>query len=155
GLRIFADTAGQVFVLYRSATEVVHRDMYLLESSDRAATFSMTKVSTWGAGTCVMSTAAFSQGDRKVFAAWEAAGQIVLGVVDPSSGGVASESPMPGDVRGRKHPAMATNRDGISIVVWTEGTGWEKGGAVAWQLFDRENKIVEGGSGRRDGLPVW
>ena len=154
GLRIFTNADGHVFVLYRSATQMVHRDMYLLESGDRARKFSMTKVSAWESGACVMSTAAFAQGDHKVFAAWEAAGQVFLGAIDPS-GRVTNTVPMPGDVRSRKHPAVATNSKGDVIVAWTEGTAWEKGGSVAWHVFDREGKSVEGARGSAEGLPAW
>jgi hypothetical protein len=154
-LRICTDADGHVFLLYRSATELVHRDMYLLESEDRAHTFKMTKVSTWEAGACVMSTAAFAQGDQKEFAAWESKGQVYLGTINPSSGRVLSTLSMPGEARGRKHPAVAANANGDVIVAWTEGTAWERGGNVAWQVFDREGKVVEGARGSAEGLPVW
>jgi len=40
------------------------------------------------------------------------------------------------------------------LLVWAEGTGWEKGGAVAWQLFDPSGKPTAE-KGRADGVPVW
>ncbi len=41
------------------------------------------------------------------------------------------------------------------MLVWTEGTGWQKGGSLAWQLFDRDGR-PGGMSGRiKDGVPVW
>jgi hypothetical protein len=39
-------------------------------------------------------------------------------------------------VPGAKHPALATNSRGETLVVWTEGTGWQRGGDLAWQVFD-------------------
>jgi hypothetical protein len=46
------------------------------------------------------------------------------------------------------------NRNGEVLLVWTEGTGWQKGGSLAWQVYD--------GAGRaRDvkkqlpGIPAW
>jgi hypothetical protein len=40
------------------------------------------------------------------------------------------------------------------ILVWTEGTGWNRGGALAWQVYDKTGKATE--SGRRPGaIPVW
>jgi hypothetical protein len=41
------------------------------------------------------------------------------------------------------------------LLAWTEGTGWRKGGALAWQVFDRSGKPV-GEVGRKAGaVPVW
>src|ERR1700737_4407977 len=37
----------------------------------------------------------------------------------------------------------------------TEGTGWQKGGALAWQLFDKTGKPTDE-KGRIDrAIPVW
>src|SRR5438105_463281 len=43
GMRMFADARGDVYILYRSATEMVHRDIYLL-SSKNGETFAGKKV---------------------------------------------------------------------------------------------------------------
>ena len=53
-----------------------------------------------------------------------------------------------------KLPAVAGNRRGESILAWTEGMGWNRGGSVAWQVFDADGKPT-GENGRRDGVPVW
>jgi len=37
---------------------------------------------------------------------------------------------------------------------WSEGTGWQKGGSVAWQVFDR-NRRATTITGRAPGLQVW
>jgi hypothetical protein len=47
GMAIFADHKGTVWSLYRSATENVHRDIYLLKSSDQAHTFETRKLHPW------------------------------------------------------------------------------------------------------------
>jgi hypothetical protein len=53
-----------------------------------------------------------------------------------------------------KHPVAVGNGQGEILLVWTEGTGWQKGGGVAWQLYDRAgNETSE--KGRADGVPVW
>ena len=41
----------------------------------------------------------------------------------------------------------------IGKVAWTEGTGWEKGGSLAWETLDAKGEQT--GSGRADGVPVW
>lgn len=41
------------------------------------------------------------------------------------------------------------------ILVWTEGTGWNRGGALEWQVYDKTGKATSE-SGRRPGaIPVW
>ena len=68
-MNTWADSRGAVYVLYRSATEVIHRDMYLLVSRDKGASFQGTDVSPWNVGYCVMSTEAFAGGPSGVLAA--------------------------------------------------------------------------------------
>ena len=67
---------------------------------------------------------------------------------------IASRSTPPGSPGGRKHPALAVNGQGETILVWTEGTGWQRGGALAWQVFDEKGKPTSA-RGRTDGIPVW
>ncbi len=47
------------------------------------------------------------------------------------------------------------NGKGERLLCWTEGTGWERGGALAWQLYGADGAPVSGASGRVDGLPAW
>jgi hypothetical protein len=47
GLRAFADSTGSVYLLYRSATARVNRDMYLLVSKDHGASFQGALLHKW------------------------------------------------------------------------------------------------------------
>ena len=155
GMRLAADDHGDVFALYRSATQMVHRDIYLLVSHDHGQTTTATKVGPWQIGACVMSTAALSDvNDGGTVAAWEQQGNIVTGTVSPDLT-LGQVVPAPGAAANRKHPAIAINRQGSRLVAWTEGTGWAKGGRVAWQLYDREGKPVDGARGSVSNLPAW
>ena len=40
------------------------------------------------------------------------------------------------------------------LLAWAEGTGWNKGGAVAWQVGTADNDGRLSGRGR-EVLPVW
>ena len=41
------------------------------------------------------------------------------------------------------------------ILVWTEGSGWNRGGTLAWQVYDK-NGIPTAEAGRRpNAVPVW
>jgi hypothetical protein len=102
-----------------------------------------------------MSTMALVEGPNGVVAAWETDGQIYFAGTKPGTAAFTQPQAAPGAGRERKHPALAINRRGEMILVWTEGTGWERGGALAWQVFDKSGKPTEE-KGRVDGgIPVW
>jgi hypothetical protein len=60
----------------------------------------------------------------------------------------------PGGAKGRKHPRLAVNSRGETLLVWTEGTGWQRGGSIAWQVFDRNGAPIDD-KGSAPGLPTW
>jgi hypothetical protein len=101
-----------------------------------------------------MSTAAFCETGAGVVAAWETRGQVYFTTIDPATGKRSEPRPAPGDGRGRKHPAVAGNAGGETILVWTEGMGWEKGGSLAWQVFGKDGKPT-GEKGHAEGVPTW
>ncbi|HEV3261945.1 MAG TPA: hypothetical protein VG013_34160, partial [Gemmataceae bacterium] len=154
GLRAFADHKGTVYVLYRSATEEVHRDMYLLTSRDKGTDFAGRKVGAWRINACPMSSAALSEAGAGVLAAWETAGQVYHARIDSETGKRSTPMAAPGESTERKHPAIAGNARGEVILAWTEGMGWNRGGSLAWQVFDRAGKPSRD-KGRADGVPTW
>src|SRR5690242_1524798 len=76
GMSMFVDSKGTVRVLYRSATENVHRDIYLLTSQDRGRSFQGRKLHTWDINACPMTSMDFSEIAGKVEGAWETGGQV-------------------------------------------------------------------------------
>lgn len=154
GLRAFADRKGTVFVLYRAATGGANRDTYLLHSGEQGGGFLSDKVDPWKLEACPMSSYAFAEGEAGVVGAWETNFQVFFTRIDPATGKRSETVSAPGAARGRKHPAVAVNARGETILVWTEGMGWSRGGAVAWQVFDKDGKPT-GDRGRADGVPVW
>jgi len=154
GLRAFADSKGALYVLYRAAREDVHRDMYLLASTDQGGKFRGEKLQEWEVSTCPMSSETFAQGAGSVVAAWETDGQVSYARMDQATGQRLATVAAPGDARGRKHPAIAVNHRGETALAWTEGMGWDKGGSLAWQVFDKDGKPAEA-KGRADGVPKW
>jgi len=151
GMRAFADRGGKVYILYRSATEQVHRDMFLLTSVKKARRFRGVDLHPWKVETCPMSSAAFAEGPAGVLAAWETQGQVYYTRVDPKP---SPPVQAPGHSRGRKHPVVAANAKGETILVWTEGMGWNRGGSLAWQVFDKSGKPTRE-KGHADGVPTW
>jgi hypothetical protein len=151
-LNAFADEAGRVYVLFRSAQEMVHRDMYLLESTDYGSTFKGSDISKWNVGYCVLSSEAFASGSAGTFAAWETEKQVRFGLIDPAKAN-ASDSAASVNGANQKYPSLASNKNGLLLVSWTEGMGWKHGGSLHWQVFDAGKRIGEPGSA--DGVPAW
>lgn len=160
GMRAFAHAAGRngssnVYLLYRSATEHVNRDMFLLASADGGRTFRGQKVHSWKIGACPMSTAHLGAGGDRVVAAWETEWQVYFTTVDPATFELTPPVAAPAaDGVKRKHPVVARNARGETLLAWTEGTGWKQGGSLAWQLYDRAGKPL-GETGRAPGVAVW
>lgn len=94
------------------------------------------------------------QGPSGVAAAWDTNGQIYFTTIKPGTTSFAKPIGAPGAGKERKHPALAVNSQGETLLVWAEGTGWKRGGALAWQLFDVAGKPLEAGRVER-GIPVW
>lgn len=149
----FADSTGKLYVLFRSAREMVHRDMYLLESADHGATFHGSDISKWNTGYCVMSSEAFAAGPSGIFAAWETEKKVHFGSIKRGTA-TANDSIVSSPGTNEKYPSLAINRDGLLLVSWTEGMRWKQGGSARWQVFDKAGHRV-GESGRADGVPPW
>jgi hypothetical protein len=150
----FADRRGTLYILYRAATDTVHRDTYLLTSRDTGASFTTEKLQDWNIGACPMSTYTLGEGGGGVFAAWETDGQVQWVRIDPLNGRRSSIVSPAGSLKNRKHPVLAANAQGETLLAWTEGTAWNKGGGLAWQLFDKAGRPI-GDQGRAQGVPTW
>jgi hypothetical protein len=151
GMALFADSKGTVDALYRSATEDIHRDIFLLTSVDRGRTFTGRKLHTWEINACPMSSMAFSEGAGTVAGAWETGGQVYFENLTRAN---ATPVSAPGDGKGRKHPRLAIASNGEMVMVWTEGTGWQRGGSLAWQVFAPNGKALDE-MHTQAGVPAW
>jgi hypothetical protein len=154
GMRAFSDHKGALYMLYRSAAKDVNRDTYLLFSKDHGDKFRGDDLHKWTVTTCPMSSFSLADTGAGVLASWETDGQVYFTRVDPESGKHAEAQAAPGTGKGRKHPVMAGNAKGETILVWTEGIGWAKGGSLAWQVYDKDGRPA-GEQGHADGVPTW
>jgi hypothetical protein len=99
-----------------------------------------------------MSSMGFVESSGSTFGAWETGGQVYFSKL-AINGRASKPTPAPGDGKNRKHPRLAASgRD--TLLVWTEGTGWQRGGSLAWQVFDKDGRTTAT-SGRQDGIPAW
>jgi hypothetical protein len=151
GMKLFAGRNGNVFALYRSATESVHRDIYFLTSKDQGKSFQGRQLDKWDINACPMSSMDLAENSEMAVGAWETGGQVFWARLDAAGGQPTSP---PGEGKGRKHPRIAVNRDGEVFLAWTEGTGWQRGGSLAYQLFDRDGRPAME-RGQLPGIPAW
>lgn len=151
GMRSLADPTGSVYVLYRAAFDNMNRDQVLLASRD-GNKFDLVHSHKWEIAACPMSSASLASTMSETLAAWETSGNVYLASINPKSFKVSQPIAPPGQAN-RKHPAVTSNSAGHTLFVWTEGTGWQKGGAVAWQLYGPQFEQLT--HGRSDGVPVW
>lgn len=154
GMGALADQGGNLYLLYRSAREVKHRDMYLLTSRDQGATFSATNLHPWEISACPMSTVSLTLTSSGVWTAWETSGQVYYALVDGQTLEPGPRFAASGEGTQRKHPSIASNAAGQVVFVWAEGTGWKKGGLLAGHMFDATGKPV-GAPLRPAAIPVW
>jgi len=153
GLRLFA-APSNLYLLYRSATSMTHRDIFVLESSDHGRSFRGSRVQPWEIAACPMTSMSFVASRSGVIGAWETAGQVYFGEIDSGAHRIPTPIAAPGESGTRKHPRLATAANGDTLFVWTEGTAWSRGGSLAWQIFDRDSKPT-GRHGTAPGIPVW
>jgi hypothetical protein len=98
-----------------------------------------------------MSSESLVEGPAGLLGAWENNGQVFFTRLDQA----APPLPAPGAAAGRKHPALAQDAAGDTLFAWTEGTGWQRGGALVWQLYDKGGHPT-GEAGRLEGgIPPW
>ena len=152
GMALFATREGTLLALYRSAKDNVHRDIYLLASKDSGKSFQGSLVHPWEINACPMSSMSFTEGAGSTLATWETGGQVFYGKV--SGAAVPNVIAAPGDLKGRKHSRLAVNGRGETLLVWTQGTGWQRGGSLAWQVFDSSGKPLAD-KGSAPSVPTW
>lgn len=154
GMKSFADENGAVYILYRGALEMVNRDQILAVSPRPGAPFKIVNKHAWKVESCPMSSAFFIpiNGGGAV-AAWETSGQVFFAPVDPATMSIGKITSPPGTVK-RRHPVAVRNSKGETLLAWSEGTSWAKGGTAVWQVFDAKSApALE--QGRGENLPVW
>ena len=128
--------------------------MLLLSSGDGGATFAVRTLEPWVSSTCPLSTVDLLRTEGGVSVAWEGGDRIrfQLSLASQESPGVVVEPPTGSGAQ--KHPVLARSRAGGLLAAWTEDTGWNRGGSLAWQRYDAEGRPA-GGVGRADGIEAW
>jgi hypothetical protein len=102
-----------------------------------------------------MSSEALVEGPNGVYGAWETQGQVKFARMEAASAKPDPAVAAPGPGKDRKHPALAVNAAGQALLVWSEGTGWQRGGALVWQVFDKGGKPTAEKGRVESGIPTW
>ena len=154
GTTSLADRDGNVYVLFRAAITTSDRDLYLASSRDQGKSFAGTSIHPWKIDACPMSSESLAESGGGVIAAWETAGQVYFAKIDAKTGKVSAPT-APAGGGGRKHPSVAVNAKGEVLLAWAEGTGWQRGGSLCWQVFDGKGKPVGSPGSLKAGIPTW
>lgn len=154
GLRIFAASNGNVYLLFRSATKSTHRDVYLLVSKNTGRSFEGGIIDRWEINACPMTSMSLTEGAGRVLAAWQTQEEVYYASIGPDRINASPPVPAPGKGRNRKYAFAAANPHGETILVWTENTSWGNGGSLAWQVFDGTGQ-PEGERGSAPNVPTW
>lgn len=142
GMKVFVSRRGQVYLMYRSATAGVHRDVYLLGAARGKVDFTGAVLQKWDINACPMSSMSFAEGVGGVYASWETDGQVYFARVGEAGGPAGRMVPAVVTPGKRKHSYVAVNRDGQVLMIWVEGSGWQKGGRLCGRLFDARGRAM-------------
>jgi len=150
-MRAGTDAAGGLVMLYRAAIGGMGRDMILSYTAKPGAATSIIDLDPWKLGACPMSTAAITRAGDNLLIAWQGEKGLHWATVSKGKAGKTVDI-VTGDTA--KHPTIAQAADGTIAVVWTEGTGWNRGGSLHWQLYDSAGTPM-GAAGKQAGVPPW
>ncbi len=146
------DAAGGTTTLLRMAGASVYRDQIAVWTASAKAKPVNLTLAAWRTPTCPMSTCQVVTVGTRTWAAWECDGQVAWS--EMRDGRALRQINAPGTADGRKHPSIAVDASGRVCLVWTEGTGWQRGGRLAWQVWN-EAGTTDGDGGRTEGVPAW
>lgn len=154
GMKALLDSHGTLFLSYRGANESGSRDQVLVAGPDGGLELKVLLEDPWKISACPMSSTSWTEAGRRILGAWETRGKVCWAAFGPT--GAIADPPVTPPTPGRnpKHPIAVGNSRGETLLAWTEGTGWARGGDVAWQRFDAQGKPM-GEKGVAPGVPTW
>ena len=145
-LKAFAN-GNALTVLFRGA-KGANRDVYQILSTDNGKSFKSKNISKWRAQQCPMSSQSVNPGKNGFIKAWESNGKILF------STEVDRAMSIPGKGN-KKHPVLVENKSGNLLIVWAEGTGWNKGGDLCWQEISSSGRPLSPIKRIKGGVKVW
>ena len=146
--------SGELVVLYRAA-DGTGRSMQTLRSNDHGVSFKLAELHPWQINACPMSSSFLQPTPQGVIAAWETDSAIWTASLNGNS-----MPPWKISTDGSKHPSIAQDNHGQTLITWARDTGWQRGGTLAWSILDPQGKVsIESATDSvKDGnfkVPVW
>ncbi len=141
---------GSGWVLVRGAAGRSERGMRLLTTRAGSLDFQSQTLDSWNLDQCPLSTCRLVQTPDSPSAVWISKGRVQWA----SLGAPDLRRTLSASARSANHPVLVSlGRTGSAIVAWTEGTGWQRGGDLAWCTLQAgtPNPTVQ----RLPGVPVW
>jgi hypothetical protein len=151
GLAATVDGSGSLQILYRTAEGGSQRGTRLLRlpaNATAATAPELVQKDRWNMPGCPMTTASLVPAGPSVTSAWVTEFQLRFG-----GWKAAPEAGSSGAKAGQNHPRFASNAQGESVLIWTEGAMWGKGGELVVQTFNKGGKAASQPS--RQSLPLW
>jgi len=152
-MRALVARNGALYILYRAAGGNFDRDATLLVSQDAGTTFQTAILSKWKLGACPMSSFSLAEDNQGVVGAWETAEQVYHARLAADATPPLSLKSAPG-AGSRKYPVFIPNANQQTLFAWVEGAGWQRGGSLAWQVYD-SNGNPEGEPASAGEVPIW
>ncbi|HEY9719633.1 MAG TPA: hypothetical protein V6C69_19295 [Trichormus sp.] len=141
---------GMIYVLYRASGAGTARNTNMLISRNGGATFSSECVQEWQSNVCPGTSFSIATASGDVVGAWETKGHLFF----------AKLADIPLHIKAapngseQRYPSLSLGRDGSTLLTWTKGAGWQKGGTLQWQAYDHDFHPV-GSQGSSGDTPVW
>lgn len=95
-----------------------------------------------------MSSIAMIASGKDMCAAWETEGKIYSSLLG------AQFAPQAVSLDKARHPSLAANAYGETLIAWSVGTGWQRGGDLAWVVLNAAGKPAAE-RGTAPGVAVW
>ncbi len=150
-----SDSKGQIYVVYRTARNNKNRDISFLVSQDSGKTFQGKILDRWRLEACPMSSMSFGEVERGMLVGWETKNQVQIAPVAKGSVNAGKIISPSDSKKSSKHPVFAVSPEGNVLITWTEGTGWKKGGTIAWREYDSSMRPTSEVGRLPAGVSVW
>jgi len=151
-LHIAVGPGGEVAGLFRQADKKVNRATNFFITDARVTKAAMIRpIAPMKSGVCIMSNFSLVRAQNAWLAAYETSGEVYLQALSRTGEETLSVS----EGGKGKYPSIALNQKGQILIARAVGTGWKKGGTVAWQIFDLKGEAIADTAGEASDLPAW